>query len=613
MEEAQAAIRVELLGRARVTSTRRRPKHLERKAAALVTYLAIEGATERRKLAGLLWPDTSERTARGNLRQLLRRLRLTLGENSLQGDDPVWLYEGLLVDAVLIRKVFAAREYAQLSGFSGELLAGFTYDDCSELDEWLRNERTHLHHLMCRAAEAEAFRLERQGQLEAALDAARRLLRLDGTSEQAWRLVMRLHLLQGDRSAALQAYRECQALLRRELGIEPSAETRALARSIEHQPGAERMRARAGTLEVPMTVLYPPELVGREREWALLEEAWARSHPIYVVGEAGIGKTRLVADFCIAQGSWLMSSARPSDPPMPYATCARMIRAVLEETPPDALEPWVKQALSRLVPELGRGTMTPPASPEEKSRLAEAVARLLLLLGDRFEALVLDDAHLCDPDSFDVYLRVQDLLELKPAPDRLRTLTCFRTHEVPSAFMDKVHQHEEAGRATKLQVEPLSSGMVEQLLTSMTVPGLEAVASEMKRYTGGNPLFIVETARQLVEASTFSGHALSTLPPPLRVLLILEQRLKRLSPDALRLARTIAIAEDAFRLELASRLLGLPLEQLTAPWKELEQARVLDGTTFTSELLRRLVIESLPQPVRDAVAQRIWLLLRQDL
>ncbi len=69
-----------------------------------------------------------------------------------------------------------------------------------------------------------------------------------------------------------------------------------------------------------------------------------------------------------------------------------------------------------------------------------------------------------------------------------------------------------------------------------------------------------------------TGELLASLPPPPQVVLVLEQRIT---------------------------------------WKELEQARLLKGTSFTSELLRRFVIETLPQPVREAVTQRILLLLRQ--
>ncbi|WNG36403.1 AAA family ATPase [Archangium violaceum] len=599
------APRIELLGRARVTSSRLGPRHLERKAAALVTYLAIEGPTERSLLASLLWPDAPDRAARGNLRQLLRRLRLTLGEDSLAGEDPVWLHEGLFIDTRLLRDVFEAREYSRLSTLQGELLAGFTYDDCAELDEWLRVQRTRFHYLQCRAAEGEALRLEQEGQLGAALDAARRQLHLQPTSEQAWRTVMRLHLLRGDRSSALQAYRDCQAVLHRELGIDPSPETRALAQGIERPADLERARPR--TEELPLLVLSPPLLVGREHEWAALEEAWATGRSLYVLGEAGIGKTRLVSDFCSAQGSWLLVAARPADPPTPYSTSARVARAVLGLAPDRPLEPWVRWEITRLVPELGPSAPPLPSSPEEKARLAEALARLIRTCCEDMEALVLDDAHRADPFSFELHLRVKDLLlEHRPGgKDALRLFTCFRTSELSPGFEERLREHREAGLAAWLEVEPLAPGSVSELLASMSVPGLEASAAEMARYTGGNPLFIIETTKSLVAAGGFTGCLPAVPPPSHRVTWIVEQRLKRLSPDALRLARTVALAGADFSLELAACVLGLPADQLAAPWKELEEAKVLRGSTFTQGVLRRIVIESLPQPVREAVLQRL--------
>ncbi|MFL5353273.1 BTAD domain-containing putative transcriptional regulator [Archangium sp.] len=599
------ATRIELLGRARVVSAPLGPRHLERKAAALVTYLSIEGPTERSRLASLLWPDTPDKAARGNLRQLLRRLRLTLGEHSLVGEDPVWLGEGLLIDTRLMNAGFEAHDYSRLSTLQGELLAGFTYDDCSELDEWLRVQRTRFHYLQCRAAEAEALRLEQEGQLGAALDAARRQLHLQPTSEQAWRMVMRLNLRQGDRSSALQAYRDCQAVLHRELGIDPSPETRALAQEIERPTDTERARTRHAD-EVPLLVLSPPVLVGREHEWAVLEETWTAGRPVYVLGHAGQGKTRLVSDFCSAQGSWLLVAARPADATTPYATSARVARAVLGLAPERPLEPWVRQEIARLVPELGPSAPPLPSSPEEKARLAEALARLIRACCEEMAALVLDDAHRCDPASFELQLRVQDLLmENPPGEDSLRLFTCFRTGELAPGFEERLREHREAGLAAWLEVEPLAPGSVGELLASMSVPGLEASASEMARYTGGNPLFIIETVRSLVASGVFNGTLPAVPPTSDRVMWLVEQRLKRLSPDALRLARTVALTGADFRLELAASVLGLPADQLAAPWKELEEAKILRGATFTQGVLRRVVIESLPQPVREAVLQRI--------
>ncbi|MFY0566881.1 AAA family ATPase [Archangium lansingense] len=444
----------------------------------------------------------------------------------------------------------------------------------------------------------------RRASSKPALDAVQRLLQLQPGSEQAWQMMMRLHLRRGDRASALRAYRDCREQLHRELGIDPSPETRALVQELERPAEQERLRHRVPE-EVPLTVLSPPVLVGREDEWAALEEAWAAGRPIYMLGEAGIGKTRLVSEFCSAQGSWLLVAARPADPSTPYATSARMCRAVLGLEPQRPLEPWVRQEITRLVPELTPSAPPLPTNPEEKARLAEAFARLIRTCCGDMSALVLDDAHRADPASLSLHLRVQDLLlEPKPDGDTLRLITCLRTGELSPGFEERLREHREAGLAAWLSLQPLMLASVGELLTQMGVPGLEAIAPQMARYTGCNPLFLIETARSLVAAG-FDGSFPAAPPLSDRVTWIVEQRLKRLSPDALRLARTVALAGADFSLELAACVLGLNAEQLAAPWKELEEAKVLRGTTFTQGVLRRSVIETLPQPVREAVQQRI--------
>ncbi|MCL6569732.1 MAG: hypothetical protein K6T35_12870, partial [Meiothermus silvanus] len=62
----------------------------DRRAVAVLAYLALEGATPKYRLAGWLWPESGETTARNNMRQLLRRLRLAAGEVVL-GEDLIEL------------------------------------------------------------------------------------------------------------------------------------------------------------------------------------------------------------------------------------------------------------------------------------------------------------------------------------------------------------------------------------------------------------------------------------------------------------------------------------------------------------------------------------------
>lgn len=225
-------LRIQLLSVPSIGGRGREPRYLERKAAAFIAYLALEGSTAKQKLARLLWPESSNDTARSNLRQLIRRLRLSAGGPCVRGQEVLSLLEEIPVDVLLLIQGFNSQDYASATRFAGELLSGCTYDDCPDLDDWVRIQRERTVAMQCKALEAEALRLQEEGRIEQAIEAAQQLLKVDVHSEGAYRLLMSLYSELGDRASALGVYQQCRAVLRRELDVEPSAETARLAREI---------------------------------------------------------------------------------------------------------------------------------------------------------------------------------------------------------------------------------------------------------------------------------------------------------------------------------------------------------------------------------------------
>lgn len=110
--------------------------------------------------------------------------------------------------------------------------------------------------------------------------------------------------------------------------------------------------APSGRAELPLAVLRPPVLVGREREWARMEQAWEAGQWIYITGEPGSGKTRLAFDFAASKGEYIVFSGRPGDRVQPWSVLTRMLKINNERTPElmRGLEPWVRREMSRLAP-----------------------------------------------------------------------------------------------------------------------------------------------------------------------------------------------------------------------------------------------------------------------
>ena len=173
------------------------------KVAGLLTYLAVEGPTPRSTLAGLLWPEVTEATARNNLSQALNRHRTLLDRSHDRGGHLVQLAANVDTDVHQ----------------GSELLLDHEFSGSPDFLEWLVACRERFRLAQVAACRNQILDCEQQGDLSAALTLNTQLLSLDELSEEAHRRQMRLHYLLGDRASALSAYRHCQAVLRRELNV----------------------------------------------------------------------------------------------------------------------------------------------------------------------------------------------------------------------------------------------------------------------------------------------------------------------------------------------------------------------------------------------------------
>jgi DNA-binding SARP family transcriptional activator len=592
--------RVEVLGGAHLLGLGE-PLPLERKTAAVLAYLALEGPTAKYQLSGLLWPDSREATARNNMRQLLRRLRVATGAELVMGEGLISLSDAVSTDAAELEAHVSAGRHAEALTFHGELLAGLDFADCLELDSWLQRARERLLGLRRRAADTEADRLEQRGELTRALEFATRSLELEPCSEETYRRLMRLHYLAGDRAAALVVFEQCRHMLQRELDTVPLPETLELARQIERGARPARPVARP---QLPLSVLRPPTLVGREREWMRLEAAWEAGQFIVIMGEPGVGKTRLARDFAASKGAYLSLEARPGDMRIPYSSAVRGLRDSLARRPEVSLEPWVRRELARVMPELGEPP--PPMRNEaDKLRFLEAHAEAIYRSATGLSALIVDDVQYVDAAS----IELSEYLFARHFPFRSTGLPplidCCRRDELPPATREAFQRLLAAGQMVLIELEPLSRTSVEELLGSVEILGAERFAAELTRFTGGNPLFLVETLKYLLETGGLERGWPEHLPPPGKVRLLIQQRLERLSPQALQLAQVAALAHDAFRLELAGAVLEVPPLSLGTALAELESALVLKGEHFVHDLVFEAVREGIPASFKALLHRRL--------
>src|SRR5262245_8595727 len=510
-----------------------------RKAQALLAYLALHAgqAHSREKLATLLWGNSGDTQARDSLRHALVHLRRALGA----GSPPVLLTDGQTVslDSALVMVDVAGFERALGAGaleeavglYQGDLLEGLNTSE-TPFDDWLRAERARLHELAVDGCAKLLARQQSASLPELAIRTALRLLALDPLQEAVHRALMRLYVQQGRRTAALKQYETCAAVLRRELRIEPEPETRQLHRELLRMSTpsalvpAEEVWVGLATRDVEA---HEAPLFGRAPEMgrlrvALAETVAGRGSVATIVGEAGIGKSRLVdelaAEALRGGGRALLGRCYQSEQILAlgaWVDALRSSRISADLACLERLGPVWRAELSRLLPEVATAAdegSSPPAA--DYLRLFEAVSRLVADLASRHPLLmVLEDLHWADEMS----LRLFSYLARRASAWPVLLVATAREEEVADSpalrrTLDEVHRQR---GALSFTLPPLSQQAVASLVRSVTatqpsVPFEHRLLEDVWVASGGNPLMALETLRTAQERTAAGAAAFEGFP-----------------------------------------------------------------------------------------------------
>ncbi len=421
-----------------------------------------------------------------------------------------------------------------LSLVRGPFLEGFWLREETPFDGWVQQQwqqwQVRLHVLCDRLSGWQ----EASGEMEQAQATLLHWLALDPLSEEAYRRLMRVHLALGDATTALQVYATCRARLGQELQIEPSADTIALAAHIRaratHHSANPQARPVLVQNRAPSELVAP--LIGRKASFTQLIERLQQARQgqpqaVFLMGEAGIGKTRLASEFVAwarAQGAEVLSGhAFELEGRLPYQTLVEALRLQLEEenAPEDLLDDLWLAELSRLLPELRERYPDLPVPTQDdltaNLRLFEAVARLLDALSKRTPlVLLLDDLHWVDEASLDLvrYLghywqshgsRVlllgtirRDGLELNP-PLTARLLDLGRDLPTTQITLQPLNQEESLQLVEAIvEEEQRELGSGEQMTLAAKTP-VVALGHFLFAQTGGQPFYLLEMLKLLRE------------------------------------------------------------------------------------------------------------------
>ncbi|MCU1359067.1 MAG: transcriptional regulator, family, partial [Ilumatobacteraceae bacterium] len=483
-------INIELLGRFSVTidgATVDNSKWSRRHAAALVKVLALAPGRHlhREQIIDALWPDDDLDRALPKLHKAAHYARraIDLPDSLVLRGEQVALLpdEQPTVDAVefddLGRRAVAADDVTlarqALALYGGELLPQDRYETWAEE----RREQLRLRHL-------ELLRLD--GRWDTVLE-------MDASDESAHLALMRRHAANGDRHAALRQFERMDRSLRRELGVAPGRQATALRDRLiaDHEVAPRR----------------DDSLVGRDSEIeiieaALLDSAAGRSRTIIVLGDAGMGKSSLLAaitsraqqlNFRVGHGT-----SAPVEGAWPYAPVVEALADLCRRHPAllDGLPDHHRLEIDRAL----AGAEVAWTGDSSHQRLFVAAAELVRLASATTGLLLtVDDVH----DADDASLRLLHYIARATREHRVCIVIAHRHSPISETLADTRHSLIERHGAIELQLRALSDEQVVALIARHVADPPAELVDQIVTLGRGVPFAVNELARRAANEPTW--------------------------------------------------------------------------------------------------------------
>lgn len=582
-----------------------------RQARALLFYLAAEQPpVPRDQLTFLLWPDSSESTARRNLTRLLSYLRNTLPHPDLlvTPQTAVALNADLIeLDTVQFSKGCTANEIkgweSAVPLYRGRFLDGFTLSDSPEFDQWLSQTQRRYERIYLDTLHKLVMTNSENGDLSAAIRYAQRYLATDNLSEDVHRRLINLYAANGDRRAALRQFEQCAIFLERELGVAPLPETRAAYEAARNSTPPPPPETRPTPEWATLPSLDLP-LIGRDDAWQVLTKAYRRYQTggvIFISGEAGVGKSRLMQEFATAQsGLVLTGNSHTTGQALPYQPLVQALRQALPlhdrwaHTQPI----WLAE-VSHLLPELrihfpGLPPPVEVAPRQAQVRLFEALVEVFRSLASGEPLLLcLDDVHWAD----EATVSWLEYVTKRLAGSNICLVATYRSHRA-AALADWRRTLNRARLAAPVRLAGLSELAVAKLLHGVGLDDMagQTLARRIHFVTGGNAFFVLETIRELLETGQSFDH-LVDLPLPQTVRDAVLRRAARLTPLAQQLLAVAAVLPPQLRVETLAETSGRGELETVDTLDELLAHQLLqvdgDDFQFQHDLARQAVYENI--------------------
>jgi DNA-binding SARP family transcriptional activator len=640
-DQSQPGLHICLLGRPTVKWNNQILPIPRRMVRALLYRLSsCEQPVSRGHLHLLFWPDQPDGIARRNLSHHLTHLRKSLPhpQTVISFENQIGLNKEIVVSDVILFKWALLADNKDVSNiqywvdrYQGPFLDGFDLPGCVEFEHWIMVERNILERLYLESLSILVSKLVSQGSIEKAIKYAYKYLETEELSEEMHSILIELLAARGDRKAALEQYERCTTILERELGISPLPKTRAIYQAVldgqAHFPQQEVIKTSS-----ELTGFKVP-LIGRSQALQQLDSLFSKCQEqqgqvVFISGEAGIGKSRLMREFAsrYQHNSYvLFGSSHRAERTIPYRPIVEALRSLLIEDPleqdkksgvggrmpswTEQIEPvWLAEIL-RLIPEL-RTSYPSLAVPlvtdaaTARTRLFDALGNVLVkVIADKGPVILcIDDLHWSDESTQAWLAHLSELM--RRTPMCLLILGTFRSEEAMQ-IRDLSRSVSRAGIYNEIRLSGFNEWDVIEFLQYVIGqrPALEALSRKLQKATGGNPFFLTETIRKLIEEKSLERDLNGVqLPLPESVREAISARVQRLDARPRQVLEAGAVLGFSFPFDLLQLTSGRSEMETVDCLEELVARQLLiewgEEFSFIHELTQRSVAEGLRNPRR---------------
>lgn len=437
---------------------------------------------------------------------------------------------------------------------------------------------------------------------------------------------------------------ELQTIILKLLSKKPKSRYQSAQEVIEAINNLTQKDFQIDTQETEKSYLLAGKLIGREKEISFFQEQLQRLSKekkgsfILIRGESGVGKTRLLNElkYQVQLNNLSYFSGKiASEGSSPYQPVKEILKQIYPQSGESTLKKhiWILQKLMpESFPSESRAEQAKLSPEQEKLKLFDEVTQLLLEFCESKPSILgLDDLQLADQASLELLIYISRNIKGYPLSILGTYQEQKRGEETGNTFFENEAQELKAeGLLNEVHLEPFDPQGIEELLKSIL--GVEAVPSgfieKLKELTGGNPFFLQEVMKAILERKSFSRKDIywslekfdfSEIKIPSTLRGILSERVKKLEPQLLSLVQTFAVFNRAVETEFLQKAFQKSEDELLSGLDSLQKMEILKAEkenekevySFTNAQIREVIYEQMESESRKRMHQHLGLLLEE--